>query len=180
MKRNKLYAILMGAMLPFLTGCGIVRYSVLAVAAVIGIAGYAIYKTGEGAVTGVKKFVGATGEVVTDSSKAVGTVIFFNGDFQTEYHYGIRFVWIAANTACRNAMFTDIKGTVDALSGTMTAKTRTGIEIKIKLKNVNPHLTKLSIRYGVKGSMDESEKINNMIINEINIMRQQVQQPTTK
>jgi len=179
MKRNRIPAILAGAALPLLSGCGIVRYSVLAVAAVIGLAGYAVYKTGEGTVTGVKKFVGKTGEVAADTSKAAGTVIFFNGDFQTEYHYGIRFVWIAASTACRNAMFTDIKGSIDALSGTMTAQTRTGTTITITLKNVEPQLTKLSIRYGVTGNMAESEKINNLISDEINLMRQQAPTPPT-
>jgi hypothetical protein len=173
MKRNKLYTLLAGAMLPFLSGCGIVKCAVMATAAVLGLAGYAVYKTGEGTVTGVRKFATKTGEVASDTSKAVGTVIFFNGDFQTEHHYGIRFIWIAADTACRNAMFTEIRGSSDALSGTMTAKTRTGTLITITFKNVEPQLTKLSIRYGVTGNMAESEKINNLITNEINLMRQQ-------
>jgi len=182
MKKNKTYIALTGAMLPFLTGCGIVRITVLSVAAVIGLAGYAVYKTGEGAVTGVKKFVSKTGQVASGTSKAAGTILFFKGNFKTEYPYGIRFVWISVNTACSNAMFTDIKGSVDALSGSLTAKTRTGTEIKISLKNVESNLTKASIRYGVKGNMAESEKINNFIVSELKLMQIQAVQShsTTK
>lgn len=174
MKLRNLKAAALGASLPFLAGCNLIRFSVVTVAAAIGLIGYVVYKTGDAAVTGVKNVATATGNAASSTGKAVGKVIFFNGNFKTEHPYGIHYVARGTATALFNGGFKIVNNSVDALNGKITAKTRNGTEIKIYLKNITQTCTSVTIRFGVTGNLEESEKINNMIIREMELMYKKV------
>lgn len=170
MKLKNLKAFILGAPLPFLAGCGLVRATIITAAAAVGLVGYVVYETGDAAVTGIKNVATATGDATSSTGKAVGKVIFFNGKFKTEHPYGIRYVAMGATTAMHNAGFREVKNSTDGLSGRITAKTREETEITIDLKNIKPDRTSVIIRFGVAGNLEESEKINNMITSEMDLM----------
>jgi len=146
-----------------LGGCGVVKVAVVATVAVVGFAGYAVYKTGETVVTGVGK---AGGAVVTGVG-AAASVVFINGDFKTQYPGRVQIVWTAARVAFEKAMFVKINGSFDALSGEVTAETREGTKITLKLKSSDQQTTEASIRVGVTGDMELSETIHNLILKEL-------------
>jgi hypothetical protein len=156
--------IIVGATLPLLAGCGLLRAGVITVVAAVGLAGYVVYETGDALVSGTKAVTGET-------AKAVATVVFFNGDFKTEHPYGIRFVTLGATTALRDAGFRDVRKSGDALSGEVTAQTHSGTEIRITLKNIDAERTAIVIRVGVTGNIEESEKINSIILQELDSYR---------
>ena len=146
-----------------LSGCGIIKFGVVATVGIVGLAGYAVYKTGETVVVGVGK---AGGAVATGVGAAV-SVVFINGDFKTQYYGDVETVWKASRQAFQKAWFGKIEGSFDALTGTLTATTRDGKEIKLKLKNIDAQTTKAQIRIGVTGDMEMSETIHNLILQEL-------------
>jgi hypothetical protein len=77
------------------SGCRVISAGVITVAAAVGLAGYAVYKTGDAAVTGA----GKAGEAVVSGSKAVATVLYVNGDLKVEHPYDLRTVWLASSLA---------------------------------------------------------------------------------
>ena len=172
MKLKNLKTAVLGTALPFLAGCNIIRLSFVTVAATIGLVGYVVYETGDAAVTGVKHVATATSNAAGSTGKTVGKVIFFNGNFKTEQPYAIRYVAMGTTTALANAGFQKIINSTDALNGKITARTRKNIEISINLKNIKPTRTSVTIRFGVTGDLGESEKINNMITREMDLMYQ--------
>ena len=172
MKSKNLKTAVLGTALPFLAGCSVIRISLVTVAAAIGLVGYVVYETGNAAVTGVKNVATATGNAASSTGRTVSKVIFFNGNFKTEQPYGIRYVAKGTTTALANAGFQKIINSTDALSGKITAETRTKTEIKIDLKNIKPTRTSVTIRFGVTGNLGESEKISNMITREMDLMYQ--------
>jgi hypothetical protein len=144
-------------------GCGIVKTAVVATVAVVGFAGYAVYKTGEAVVVGVGK---AGSAVATGAGTAV-SVVFINGDFKTQYPERLQTVWTAARVAFEKAMLVKIDGSFDALTGELTADTRDGTKITLKLKSNVAQATEASIRVGITGNMEMSETIHNLILQEL-------------
>jgi hypothetical protein len=163
--KSRLSKILLICMLSstLLGGCGVVKFAVVATVAVVGFAGYAVYKTGEAVVTGV----GKAGSAVGTGVGAAVSVVFINGDFKTQYHGDVETVWRASRTAFGKACFSKIEGSFDALSGKLTAVTREGTEITLKLKTIDPQSTAASIRVGITGDMELSETIHNLILQEL-------------
>jgi len=144
-------------------GCGIVKTAVVATAAIVGLAGYAVYKTGEAVVVGV----GKAGSAVATGTGAAVSVVFMNGDFKTQYPDRVQTVWTAARRAFEKAMLVKIDGSFDALSGELTAETRDGTKITLKLKSNALQKTDASIRVGITGDMEMSETIHNLILQEL-------------
>ncbi len=161
---NRLKMFVIGALICVLPcGCGIVKTAVVATVAIVGLAGYAVYKTGEAVVVGV----GKAGSAVATGVGAAVSVVFINGDFKTQYPGRLQTVWTAARVAFEKAMFIKIDGSFDALSGELTAETRDGTKITLKLKSSDPQTTQASIRVGVTGDMELSETIHNLILQEL-------------
>ena len=161
---NRLKMLVIGVLICVLPcGCGIVKTAVVATAAIVGLAGYAVYKTGEAVVVGV----GKAGSAVATGAGAAVSVVFINGDFKTQYPDRVQTVWTAARRAFDKAMFVKIDGSFDALSGELTAETRDGTKITLKLKSNDSQTTKASIRVGVTGDMEMSETIHNLILQEL-------------
>lgn len=144
-------------------GCGIVKTAVIATVAVVGFAGYAVYKTGEAVVVGV----GKTGSAVAAGAGAAVSIVFINGDFKTQYPGRVQTVWTAARVAFEKAMFVKIDGSFDALTGELTAETREGKKITLKLKSSDTQNTDAKIRVGTTGDMETSETIHNLILQEL-------------
>ena len=144
-------------------GCGIVKTAVVATAAIVGLAGYAVYKTGEAVVVGV----GKAGSAVATGAGAAVSVVFINGDFKTQYPDRVQTVWTAARVAFEKAMLVKIDGSFDALSGELTAETREGTKIRLNLKSSGSQTTDASIRVGITGDMDMSETIHTLILQEL-------------
>ena len=161
---NRLKMLVIGVLICVLPcGCGIVKTAVVATAAIVGLAGYAVYKTGEAVVVGV----GKAGSAVATGAGAAVSVVFINGDFKTQYPDRVQTVWTAARRAFEKAMFVKIDGSFDALSGELTAETRDGTKITLKLKSNASQKTDASIRVGVTGDMEMSETIHNLILQEL-------------
>ncbi len=161
---NRLKMFVIGALICVLPcGCGIVKTAVVATVAIVGLAGYAVYKTGEAVVVGV----GKAGSAVATGAGAAVSIVFINGDFKTQYPDRVQTVWTAARVAFEKAMFVKIDGSFDALSGELTAETRDGTKITLKLTSSDPQTTKASIRVGVTGDMEMSETIHNLILQEL-------------
>lgn len=161
---NRLKMFIISALICVLPcGCGIVKTAVVASVAIVGFAGYAVYKTGEAVVVGV----GKAGSAVATGVGAAVSVVFINGDFKTQYPGRLQIVWTAARVAFEKAMFVKIDGSFDALSGELTAETRDGTKITLKLTSSDPQTTKASIRVGVTGDMEMSETIHNLILQEL-------------
>ncbi len=158
------------AVTALVAGCRVVKVGVIAVAAAVGITGYAIYKTGDAAVTGV----GKAGEAVVSGSKSVATVIYANGELNVEHPFDVRTVCLAASLALRKAGFSDVKSEFDALSGAVRAKTREGAELALKLRAVGARATQLRIRVGVKGDLKTAELIDTLILRELPELQQAV------
>ncbi|VGO22489.1 DUF3568 family protein [Pontiella sulfatireligans] len=141
------------ALASFLSGCKLLLITSAVAIGAVGLAGYGVYKAGDAVVTGV-------GNV----GKATASVMFFNGDYKTQCDFNVETVWKAANLACQKAGFGEIDGSYDALSGKLTAKTRDGAEITIKLKSIDPQTTEIEIRVGVTGDLEMSETIHGLIL----------------
>jgi hypothetical protein len=144
-------------------GCGIVKTAIVATVAVVGFAGYAVYKTGEAVVVGV----GKAGSAVATGAGAAVSVVFINGDFKTRYPDRVQTVWTAARVAFEKAMLVKIDGSFDALSGELTAETRDGTKITLKLKSSASQATEACIRVGITGNMAMSETIHTLILQEL-------------
>lgn len=155
--------LLLAGLSALASGCRVVSAGVITVAAAIGIAGYAVYKTGDAAVTGA----GKAGEAVVSGSKAVATVLYVNGDLKVEHPYDVRTVWLAASLALRKAGFSDVKGSFDALSGELAAVTREGAGLSIKFRLSAPRVTELRIRVGVRGDLKTADLVNGLIMREL-------------
>ena len=175
MRANKLATALLFTVAGLASGCRIITAGVVAVAAVVGLAGYVVYKTGDIAVTGVGKAAQATGSAVSSGSKSVATVIFSNGELQTEYAHDLRTTWAAASRALSKANFTNVRGTFDALSGELTALTLDGKDIAIKMKSPTSQSTEARIRVGVTGDMKAAELIHGLILRELPVPAKEVQ-----
>lgn len=144
------------AMAGLLSGCKLLGFGVAATVGVVAVAGYAVYKTGDAVVTGVGK-----------AGKATASVVFFNGDFKTQYSGNVQTVWAASRLAFLKAGLREVQGSFDALSGGLTANTREGTEIRLKLKNIDPQTTEASIRVGVTGDLKTSEALHGLILQEL-------------
>ena len=167
MTRLKWTPALFVALATLLSGCRIIAVGVVSVAAAVGLAGDVVYKTGDVAVTGVGKAARATGDALASGSKAVATVVYADGELTTDCAQDVRTVWVASNLAFRNAKFSDIQGTFDALSGGLTARTLENTGIVLKLKSRGPQATEARIRVGVKGDMNTAELIYGLIQREL-------------
>lgn len=163
MHRRTLTPLLLAAGSALMAGCRIIQIGVITVAAAIGITGYVIYKTGDAAVTGV----GKAGEAMVSGSKSVATVIYVNGELKVEHPFDVRTVWLASSLALQKAGFGDIKGSFDALSGELTAKTRESVDLALKLRLVEARGTEVRIRVGVKGDMKTAELVSSLIAREL-------------
>ena len=177
MRSNKLITAGVLTLVGLTSGCRIITAGVVTVAAVVGLAGYAVYKTGDVAVTGVGKAAKATGSAVSSGSKSMATVIFYNGEFQTEYAQDLRAAGAAANRALRMANFTHVRGSFDALSGELTAQTQDGKDIVIKMKSTAPQSTEARIRVGVTGDMQAAEFIHGLILRQLPVPAAKEVQP---
>jgi hypothetical protein len=144
------------AMAGLLSGCKLLGFGVAATVGVVAVAGYAVYKTGDAVVTGVGK-----------AGKATASVVFFNGDFKTRYPGSVQTVWTASRQAFLRAGLGEVRGSFDALSGGLAAKTREGTEIRLELKSLDPQTTEASIRIGVMGDLKTSEAIHGLILQEL-------------
>lgn len=151
---------LLAAAASLTAGCNLMKVGVVTVAAAVGLAGYAVYKTGDAAVTGV----GKAGEAVTSGTKSVAkTVIYANGELRVEYPYDVRSVWLVSGRVLRESGFSDVTGSFDALSGLLSAKTREGADVALKMQLLPSRLTELRIRVGVRGDMVAAELIDSLI-----------------
>jgi hypothetical protein len=167
MHKRKVMPVVLAAAVSMLTGCRVLVYSVAITAGAIGLAGYAVYKTGDAAVTGTGKAVKSTGNALSSGTKSATTVIFANGEFKTEYAQDVMTVWEASTRAFQKARFENISGKFDALSGELTARTVNDTEIVVKLKNLGPQSTETRIRIGVQGDLKRAEVIHGLILREL-------------
>jgi hypothetical protein len=151
------------ALAVLVTGCRMIGVGILSAAAAVGLAGYAVYKTGDAVVTGVGKAGGA----IVAGTKSVATVVYADGDLKVEHPADLRTLWAAADRALRQAGFTDVKGSCDALSGDLTATSREQGAITLRLRSVTATATELRIRVGAKGDLKMSELINGLILQEL-------------
>ena len=167
MSKLKATPVVLAFVASLLTGCRVLVYSVAITAGAIGLAGYAVYKTGDAAVTGVGKAAKSTGNALSSGTKSATTVIFANGEFKTEYDQNVLTVWEASSRAFQKARFEDVSGTFDALSGELTAKTVNDTEIVIKLKSLGLQSTEARIRIGIQGDLKRAEVIHGLILREL-------------
>lgn len=168
MFKRKVMPVVLAVAVSLLTGCQIIALSVATVAAAVGLAGYAVYKTGEAAVTGVGKAAKATGNMFSSGAKSATTVIYANGDFKTEINQDVPTLWNASSRALQKARFDNVRGSYDALSGKLTARTVSdNTEIVITLKSLTSKSTEISIRVGLKGDLQKSEVIHGLILREL-------------
>lgn len=163
MFKSKLLPALFVALGGLVSGCRIVAAGVVTVAAAVGLAGYVVYKTGDAAVTGV----GKAGDAVVSGSKSATTVFYANGELKVSHPFDVRTVWLTSSLALRKAGFSEIKGSFDALSGELTAKTREGVDLKLKMRWQDALGTELRIRVGVKGDLKVAEYIDSLILREL-------------
>jgi hypothetical protein len=89
--------------------------------------------------------------------------VFRDGEFEVEYPASVEVVWTSASTALRRGGFREIRGDRDALSGELKAETREGTDLSLELESVNPELTELRIRVGVRGDLQASETVYELI-----------------
>lgn len=168
MPKFKATPVVLAALVSLLTGCQIIAMSVATVAAAVGLAGYAVYKTGEAAVTGVGKAAKATGNMFSSGAKSATTVIYANGDFKTDINQDVQTLWGASSRALQKARFENIHGSYDALAGKLTARTvNDNTEIVITLKSLGQKSTEMCIRIGVKGDLQKAEVIHGLILREL-------------
>jgi hypothetical protein len=150
-----------------ISGCRLVGAAGLVAVGVTGVAGYTVYKTGDLAVTGVRTVTSATGSALSSGVKSVATVVYRNGDFETQCPGSVAQVWDAASAAFKKANFQNLDGSCDALSGEVRAQTRDGVDVRMRLKNVGPQMTEVAIRVGVKGDLQASETIYKLVQGEL-------------
>jgi hypothetical protein len=150
-----------------MTGCRVIGTAGCCVFGAVGLAGYAVYKTGEVAVTGVGNAAKATGNALSSGTKSVATVVYYDNELKTECPASVPLVWDAANRAFKNAGFLDIAGDRDGLSGVVTAKTWDRTDLTLKLKSLGPQSTELRVRVGVKGDMETAETVFMLIKSEL-------------
>lgn len=168
MFNRKAMPVVLAVAVSLLTGCRVLVYSVAITAGAIGLAGYAVYKTGETAVTGVGKAAKATGSAFSSGAKSATTVIYANGDFKTEINQDVQTLWGASGRALQKARFENVRGSYDALSGKLTARTvNDNTEIVITLKSLSQKSTEMCIRVGVKGNLQKAEVIHGLILREL-------------
>jgi len=158
--------IVLATAVSLLTGCRAIGPGAALAVGAVGLTGYAVYKTGDAAVTGVGTVAKATGDALSSGTKSAATVIFFAGEFKTEYAQDIKTVWTATRMALIKAKFVDVRGTFDALSGELTAKTGNDTEIVVKLKGLGPQSSEARIRIGVQGDLKKAEMIHELILRE--------------
>lgn len=163
MIERRLLPALVVALASLASGCRIVAAGVVTVAAAVGLAGYVVYKTGDAAVTGV----GKAGDAVASGSKSATTFFYANGELKVSHPFDVRTVWLTSSLALRKAGFSDIKGAFDALSGELTAKTREGVDLTLKMRRQDALGTELRIRVGVKGDLKAAEFIDSLILREL-------------
>jgi hypothetical protein len=60
-----------------------------------------------------------------------------------------------------------VKGSFDALTGELGAKTREGVELSLKLKATAPSTTEVRIRAGVRGDLKTADLVNGLITREL-------------
>ncbi len=161
-----------------LVGCRVLGTAVIVTVGVVGLAGYAVYKTGETVVTGVGKGVGAVGagigaagaavgSALTPDSKPVSTVVLTDNEFKTEYGASLDRVWKAANDAFKKSGFQGITGEREADSGVLTAQIPDGAGVTVKLKSPEPLLTEVRIRVGSTGNLKTAETVHKWILAEL-------------
>jgi hypothetical protein len=148
-------------------GCRIIKTAGCLTLGVVGLAGYAVYKTGEVAVTGVGKAAKATGSAMSSSSKPVSTVVYRGNEFKTEYPAGFTRVWVASGEAFKKARFQDMDGSSDGRSGCLTARTWDKVEITLKIKGLGMDNTEVRIQVGSEGDLKTSEVLHQLIQNEL-------------
>jgi hypothetical protein len=151
------------ALVSAFAGCRVVAGTAVLAVATAGMAGYTVYAVGDAAVTGVGLAAKAGGNAVAAGSRSAATVVFRDGAFETEVPASLAEVWSAADTAFRKARFERIRGGRDALSGELEAETRDGTDISLHLKRLEPERTELRIRVGVKGDLQTSETVHELI-----------------
>jgi len=146
-----------------LAGCSVVAGTAAVAVGTAGMAGYTVYAVGDAAVTGVGLATRAGGNALASGSKSALTVVFRDGEFETEYPASVPSVWSAAESAFRKAGFQEISGNRDALSGELEAETRDGTDISLELKSLEPERTEIRIRVGVRGDLQTSETVHKLI-----------------
>lgn len=166
------------ALSALLAGCRVIGAAVVVTVGVVGLAGYAVYKTGEVVVTGVGTGVVAVGTGIGAAGAAVGsaltpdskpeptakpvtTVVYTDNEVKVEYLASVERTWKAANAAFQKSGFQSIVG--DASSGVLTAQAWEGTDIKVNLENVEPLLTVVRIRVGTTGNIKTAETVHKWI-----------------
>lgn len=155
------------ALAGLLPACQAIAAIFVGSAAVVGAAGYGVYKTGEYAVTGVGTAAKATGSAISSGTKSAVSVVFVNGDFERECAGDVPTVWEASRRAFQRAGFSGTDGNYDALTGKLTAKTRDDTDLKLELERIDGKGTLMRIRVGVAGDLKTSELIHGMIVKEL-------------
>jgi hypothetical protein len=165
--KRKAIVVLLAVVVSLLAGCQVIALGVFTAAGAVGLTGYAVYKTGDVVVTGAGKAVEATGDMLSSGTKSATTVVYSGGVFKTEHTQDVPTLWNASGQALQKARFVNPKGTYDALSGTVTAKTVDGTEILITLKSLTPQSTEMCIRVGLKGDLQKAEVVHGFILREL-------------
>ena len=155
------------AVIALSVGCRLVVFTGAAVVGVVGLAGYTVYKGGEYAVTGVGNLASSSVDAVSNVSKGMGAVVYADGEFRSECAGTMEETWWVADEVFRNAKLQDLSGNFDIRSGELQAKTRDGLDVKLKLKLIDDRHTELRLRVGVKGDLSTSEILFNQIQKEL-------------
>lgn len=167
MPKLKVLPVVLAVAVALFTGCQLITVGVMTVAAAVGLTGYAVYKTGDAAITGIGKATQATGDAFSSGTQSATTVMFSDGEFKTDYAQNVMTVWGSSSRALQKAQFENVQGTFNEGSGKLTARTVNNTEIVIKLKSLGPQSTEVRIRIGSPGDLKRAEVIHEMVLREL-------------
>lgn len=157
------------------TGCkavlGTAVVGTAVAAGTAGLAGYAVYKSGEAVVS----TAGSVGSSVASGVGSVGsstkatvqnkrhTVVVSRGTFKAKTGHAVAALYPAARTVLEEAGFKDVFGKQDSLAGAVRAKTAFDDDVIVTFKLLEKDLTAVEIRIG-DGNLQQSEYIYDQIL----------------
>jgi len=152
--------LLFTAAMSILPGCRLLVGTVVVAVGAVGLIGYGVYKTGEGAVTGV-------GYVVSGTTEGISSLIFSDGEFKTTCDGTVNAVWLASASTMKANGFQVVSGGRDSLSGRLEATGWNNEKIAIKLDAKGKDKTEFRVRIGATGDLKKSETLYRMITTEL-------------
>ena len=100
---------------------------------------------------------------VAGSTGAVGTFVWLNGNLTRNYGQPLETAWEGTLHAVRNLKLKVVESKVDGFNGFIRIDTVKGEEIHINLERWTNVETKITVRVGVLGDRNKSERIHREI-----------------